>query len=91
MKMKRGALFINTSRGKVVSESGLIEALKAGIVGGAALDVRENEPPQFGDLETLPNVILLPPYRCLHARSAGPRYSGDLRRYCARPRWKAGS
>jgi D-3-phosphoglycerate dehydrogenase len=60
MKMRRGALFINTSRGKVVSESGLIEALKAGIVGGAALDVRENEPPRLGDLETLPNVILLP-------------------------------
>jgi len=60
MKMKRGALFINTSRGKVVSEPGLIEALKAGIVGGAALDVREKEPPLPGELETLPNVILLP-------------------------------
>jgi D-3-phosphoglycerate dehydrogenase len=60
MKMKRGALFINTSRGKVVSEPGLIEALKSGIVGGAALDVREKEPPQLGELETLPNVILLP-------------------------------
>jgi phosphoglycerate dehydrogenase-like enzyme len=60
MKMKRGALFINTSRGKVVSEPGLIEALKAGIVGGAALDVREKEPPIASELETLPNVILLP-------------------------------
>lgn len=60
LKMKPGALFINTSRGKVVSEPGLIEALKAGVVGGAALDVREKEPPQPGELETLPNVILLP-------------------------------
>jgi len=60
MNMKRGALFINTSRGKVVSEAGLIEALKAGIVGGAALDVREKEPPIPGELEALPNVILLP-------------------------------
>jgi D-3-phosphoglycerate dehydrogenase / 2-oxoglutarate reductase len=59
-KMKPGALFINTSRGKVVVESGLVEALKAGIVGGAALDVREKEPPQVGELEALPNVILLP-------------------------------
>ncbi|MGA7834824.1 MAG: NAD(P)-dependent oxidoreductase, partial [Acidimicrobiales bacterium] len=59
-KMKPGAFFINTSRGKVVSEAGLVEALKAGIVGGAALDVREKEPPQPGELETLPNVILLP-------------------------------
>jgi D-3-phosphoglycerate dehydrogenase / 2-oxoglutarate reductase len=60
MKMKPGAFFINTSRGKVVEEKGLVEALKAGIVGGAALDVRSQEPPQIGELESLPNVILLP-------------------------------
>jgi len=59
-RMKPGALFINTSRGKVVVESGLLEALKAGIVGGVALDVREKEPPQIGELEKLPNVVLLP-------------------------------
>ncbi|SPE21032.1 (S)-sulfolactate dehydrogenase [Candidatus Sulfotelmatomonas gaucii] len=59
-RMKPGALFINTSRGKVVVESGLLEALKAGIVGGVALDVREKEPPQIGKLEKLPNVVLLP-------------------------------
>jgi D-3-phosphoglycerate dehydrogenase / 2-oxoglutarate reductase len=60
MKMKPGAFFINTSRGKVVVEEGLLEALKAGIVGGAALDVRGKEPPQIGELETMPNVILTP-------------------------------
>jgi D-3-phosphoglycerate dehydrogenase len=59
-KMKPGALFINTSRGKVVSEPDLVEALKSGIVGGAALDVRGDEPPVPGELETLPNVILTP-------------------------------
>jgi D-3-phosphoglycerate dehydrogenase len=59
-KMKPGALFINTSRGKVVSEPDLAEALKSGIVGGAALDVRDSEPPKVGELETLPNVILTP-------------------------------
>ncbi len=59
-KMKRGALFINTSRGRVVSEPDLVEALKAGIVGGAALDVRSEEPPKTGELESLPNVILTP-------------------------------
>jgi D-3-phosphoglycerate dehydrogenase / 2-oxoglutarate reductase len=60
MRMKAGAFFINTSRGKVVVEEGLLEALKAGIVGGAALDVRSQEPPQIGELESLPNVILTP-------------------------------
>jgi phosphoglycerate dehydrogenase-like enzyme len=60
MSMKRGAFFINTSRGKVVVEQDLVEALKAGIVGGAALDVRSKEPPQIGELESMQNVILLP-------------------------------
>jgi D-3-phosphoglycerate dehydrogenase len=58
--MKRGAFFINTSRGKVVAEPDLVEALKSGIIGGAALDVRAKEPPTVGELETLPNVILTP-------------------------------
>jgi D-3-phosphoglycerate dehydrogenase/(S)-sulfolactate dehydrogenase len=60
MSMKPGAFFINTSRGKVVVEQDLVEALKAGIVGGAGLDVRVKEPPQVGELENMPNVILLP-------------------------------
>src|SRR5580698_1913497 len=60
MSMKPGAFFINTSRGKVVVEQDLVEALKAGIVGGAGLDVRVKEPPQVGELEAMPNVILLP-------------------------------
>jgi D-3-phosphoglycerate dehydrogenase len=59
-KMNRGAFFINTSRGKVVSEPDLLDALKSGIIGGAALDVRSKEPPVPGELETLPNVILTP-------------------------------
>jgi D-3-phosphoglycerate dehydrogenase / 2-oxoglutarate reductase len=59
-KMKHGACFINTSRGKVVSEPDLVEALKAGTIGGAALDVRSKEPPVLGELETMPNVLLTP-------------------------------
>ena len=60
MKMKHGAYFINTSRGNVVVEADLLEALKSGVIGGVALDVRAKEPPQIGELESLPNVILMP-------------------------------
>jgi len=59
-KMKRGALFINTSRGDVVDELALLDALRSGNLAGAALDVRQKEPPVKGELETMPNVVLIP-------------------------------
>jgi D-3-phosphoglycerate dehydrogenase / 2-oxoglutarate reductase len=59
-QMKRGAFFINTSRGEVVVEDALIAALESGALSGAALDVRASEPPVRGKLESLPNVILVP-------------------------------
>jgi len=59
-KMKPGAMFVNTSRGEVVDEQGLIRALKEGRIGGAALDVRQVEPPEPGPLAQMDNVILTP-------------------------------
>jgi len=59
--MRRGAFFINTSRGGVLDETALLEALRSGHLGGAALDVREVEPPATHDeFETLDNVIPTP-------------------------------
>ncbi|MFQ5572964.1 MAG: D-2-hydroxyacid dehydrogenase [Nitrosopumilaceae archaeon] len=58
--MKSTAKIINTSRGGVIDEDALYEALKNGKLGGAALDVFENEPATNSKLATLDNVILTP-------------------------------
>lgn len=58
--LPRGALLISVGRGEVVDEAALLEALTTGQLGGAGLDVRAQEPPTPGALETLPNVILTP-------------------------------
>jgi D-3-phosphoglycerate dehydrogenase len=60
-KMKPSACVINTSRGDVIDESALVEALDAGEIAGAALDVRIQEPPEAGDLlMQMENVINTP-------------------------------
>jgi len=58
--MKKTAKIINTSRGGVVDEDALYEAIKGGTLGGAALDVFEKEPATGNKLAELDNVILTP-------------------------------
>lgn len=74
-RMKPTAFFINTSRGAVVEEDGLVAALEAGKIAGAALDVYEQEPlPTEHPLWTMPNVLMTP-----HMAGYGPYL--DDRRY----------
>jgi phosphoglycerate dehydrogenase-like enzyme len=68
--MRPGAVLVNVARGNVVDESALIEALGAGRLRGAALDVFATEPlPRQSPLWRLPNVLVLP-----HVSATSPRY-----------------
>lgn len=58
--MKRSACLINTARGAHVDEQALVEALKNGIIAGAALDVYESEPQINTELLQLENIVLSP-------------------------------
>jgi D-3-phosphoglycerate dehydrogenase len=59
--MKRSAFLINVSRGAVIDEAALYDALRSGVIRGAALDVLEKEPPEFDNpLLSLENVLITP-------------------------------
>ena len=58
--MKKTAYLVNTSRGPVIDENALVEALKNRIIRGAALDVFENEPKLAKGLSKLDNVVITP-------------------------------
>ncbi len=61
--MRSDAILINTARGGIVNEPELVEALRAGEIGGAAIDVLTEEPPANGNVlldAGLPNLIVTP-------------------------------
>ena len=58
--MKKGVRIVNCARGGIVDEKALVEAIQAGKVAGAALDVFEQEPPKNERLLSLPQVIVTP-------------------------------
>jgi glyoxylate reductase len=78
-QMKRSAILINTSRGPVVDEAALVEALKARLIAGAALDVYEREPAVHPGLVALPNVVLAP-----HIASGTVRTRSEMSAMAAR-------
>ena len=78
-QMKRNAILINTSRGPVVDEAALVEALTARKIAGAALDVYEREPAVHPGLLPMPNVVLAP-----HIASATVRTRSEMSAMAAR-------
>jgi D-3-phosphoglycerate dehydrogenase / 2-oxoglutarate reductase len=59
-RCKKGIRICNTARGELIDEAALVEALRSGQVGAAAIDVFEQEPPSNWTLAELPNVVATP-------------------------------
>jgi glyoxylate reductase len=78
-QMKRGAIVINTSRGPVIDEAALVEALNAKTIAGAGLDVYEREPAVHPGLIPMSNVVLAP-----HIASATVRTRSEMSAMAAR-------
>ncbi len=84
-RMKRGAILVNISRGPIVEEAGLIEALRSGHLAGAGLDVFDREPlPADHPFRSLENVVVSPHVGYVTEagfRSAWQRMAEDVAAY----------
>ena len=78
--LKPGALLINTARGGLVDEQALADALRSGHLGGAASDVRTEEPPRNGNPLLAPDIprLILTPHSAWGSREARQRIIEQL-------------
>jgi len=72
--MQPTAVLVNTARGPIVNEAALADALRCGVIAGAALDVYEFEPDVTASLLSMDNVVLTP-----HIGSGTRRTREDMR------------
>ena len=76
-KCKQGARFVIVSRGQLMDETALVDALKAGHLSGAGLDVYENEPHVHPELLKMENVTLMP-----HCAGGSIESTGGFEKLC---------
>ncbi len=80
-RMRKSAVIVNVSRGGLIDEAALAEALKSGQIAGAALDVFAKEPlPADNPLRDAPNLILTPHIAWRSNTSLGALQDGAVER-----------